>query len=275
MSMPPRQVLAELVLRYGTGLSHDARRCDALLRDLCGGDQYKREIFALVSAVREQVPADLLNFSDGLPKEVLLNRLSKRTHDNLGITEELARWGVESWALALGIVQAEEVTFPFQCPACGTTGRIRSKLAGQKRRCPRCRVAIQVSDDCKTIRLIDASPQQAAHPPQTVYSPASQGTENDPFADELSATTQDLFRQALRRLLAGGVITDDARAEVQELRKKMGVSSETARSILAEVRAGILSIGSPTSAIQTPRQQDSAQPGKKWTNSLGMVLVQM
>ena len=109
MSRQPREVLAVLVLRYGADLGKDARRCEALLRDLCGGDQYKREIFALVSAVREQVPADLLNFSDGLPKEVLLNRLSKRMQDNLGVAKNLANWAVGSWAIALGVISVEAI----------------------------------------------------------------------------------------------------------------------------------------------------------------------
>ena len=40
--------LAELVGRFGLDLCNDARRCEALLRDLCG--DHKREINALVSA---------------------------------------------------------------------------------------------------------------------------------------------------------------------------------------------------------------------------------
>ena len=237
-------------MRYERGLSEDARRCEALLRDLCGNES-KREIFVLVSAVREQVPAELVGSSDGLPKEVLLGRLSKRMQDNLGIGGGLARWGVESWALALGIMQAEETVFPFECPACGATGRMRSKLAGQMGKCPWCQAAIQVSDDCKSVRLIDGSPQRRSDPLQSVC-PASQDSEKERFADELSATNQDLFRQALRRVLADGVITAEEQAEVQELRKRMGVSSEIASRILAEVRSEIPSKRLPTSARQTP-----------------------
>ena len=43
-----RSKLAELVGRFGLDLCNDARRCEALLRDVCG--EHKREINALVAA---------------------------------------------------------------------------------------------------------------------------------------------------------------------------------------------------------------------------------
>ena len=49
MNDGPRQTLRELVARYGRGLCSDARRCEGLLRDLCGG--HRREINILVSAL--------------------------------------------------------------------------------------------------------------------------------------------------------------------------------------------------------------------------------
>ena len=93
--------LAEIVARYGRDLGDDPRRCEALLRDVCG-QQYKREIFVLVSAARERVPAQLQQSSSGVPAEVVLLRLIQHLHDNLGLSEDLARWAVESWAFALG-----------------------------------------------------------------------------------------------------------------------------------------------------------------------------
>ena len=92
--------LAELVARYGRDLGDDPRRCEALLRDVCG-QQYKREIFVLVSAARERVPAQLQQSSAGNPAEVVLTRLIQHLRDNLGLSEDLARWAVESWAFAM------------------------------------------------------------------------------------------------------------------------------------------------------------------------------
>ena len=177
MSRQPRQVLGELVVRYGRGLGQDSRRCEALLRDMCG-DQFKREVFVLVSAVREQVPSELVSSSSGVPKEVVLARLSKRLHGNLGIAEELARWGVESWAMALGILQVEEKTFPFKCPSCGARGKMGSSFAGKRVKCPKCRAQVQISDDCMAVRLIDGGPGQKSDPARIVelgITPPSEG----------------------------------------------------------------------------------------------------
>ena len=47
-----------VVATYGLGICDDARRVEALLRDLSG--EHRREIFVLAGAVREGVPAELL-----------------------------------------------------------------------------------------------------------------------------------------------------------------------------------------------------------------------
>jgi len=99
----PRQKLCEIIAQYGPSLGDDPRRTEALLRDLCG--EYKREIFVLVSALREQVAADLLASQDSVPHKVLLARLTKQLQDNLALAEDAARWAVESWALALGVIE--------------------------------------------------------------------------------------------------------------------------------------------------------------------------
>jgi WD40 repeat protein len=99
----PRRTLSELVVRYGPSLGDDPRRTEGLLRDFCG--EHKREIFVLVSAAEEQVPADLLALQDSVPHKILLAQLTRRLQDNLALARDAARWGVESWALALGMIQ--------------------------------------------------------------------------------------------------------------------------------------------------------------------------
>ncbi len=98
----PRVKLLELVGRFGPGLSRDARQCKALLADVCN-NQYRAECAVLVAAAEEGVAGELLGSSSGLPTEVLLGRLSDRLHANRGVADELARWSVESWAVALGV----------------------------------------------------------------------------------------------------------------------------------------------------------------------------
>src|SRR5918998_3222507 len=107
MNDAPRQTLRELIARHGPGLCSDARRCEGLLRDLCG--EHRREINILVSALKERVPLDLLAAQSAMPRGLLAARLAKRLEDQLALTPEAARWAVDSWALALGVVTEAEV----------------------------------------------------------------------------------------------------------------------------------------------------------------------
>lgn len=107
MNDEPRRTLRELIARHGPGLCSDARRCEGLLRDLCGG--HRREVNTLVGALRERVPLDLLASRNSVPTGLLLSRLAKRLEDQLALTADASRWAVDSWALALGIVSDAEL----------------------------------------------------------------------------------------------------------------------------------------------------------------------
>jgi formylglycine-generating enzyme required for sulfatase activity len=99
----PRQQLKTLISQFGRAVCDDPKRCEAILRDLC--PQYRRETNLLVSALKEKVVADLLKSSSSVPSSLQINQLAQRLHDNLGIAEHFALWAVESWALALGLIQ--------------------------------------------------------------------------------------------------------------------------------------------------------------------------
>jgi len=107
MNDAPRQTLRGLIARHGPGLCSDARRCEGLLRDLCG--EHRREINILVGALRERVPLDLLAGRNSAPTGLLLSRLARRLEDQLALTADASRWAVDSWALALGIVSDVEL----------------------------------------------------------------------------------------------------------------------------------------------------------------------
>ncbi|HWT00894.1 MAG TPA: hypothetical protein VN256_11665 [Pyrinomonadaceae bacterium] len=107
MNDAPRETLRELIARHGRDLCSDARRCEGLLRDLCG--EHRREINLLVGALRERVPLDLMAAQGSVPRGLLLTRLSRRLEDQLAVTEEAARWAVDSWALALGVATNADV----------------------------------------------------------------------------------------------------------------------------------------------------------------------
>lgn len=93
-----RQKLREAISSFGRPICNDARLCEAILRDLC--PQARREIFLLVSAQRENVAVDLLS-RNGHPEDALIDTLVRRLEQNLGLSNEPAKWSVESWRAAL------------------------------------------------------------------------------------------------------------------------------------------------------------------------------
>ncbi|MFA4859804.1 HEAT repeat domain-containing protein [Methanoregula sp.] len=106
MKDQPRIILKDLVGRYGESLAHEPSRCEALLRDTCGS--CGREIFVLVNAVRQHVPLDLLTPHRNLPHSLMKGFMMKRLQDELGLSDEAARWAVDTWAEALGLSDPKE-----------------------------------------------------------------------------------------------------------------------------------------------------------------------
>ena len=104
----PRQTLINLIQEYGRSLCDDPQRCSGLLKDFCG--IHRREVHALVESIKERVPAELTAAPASIPHSVTISRLAARLQDNLGLSETVAQWAVESWAIALGIVTAQEIT---------------------------------------------------------------------------------------------------------------------------------------------------------------------
>lgn len=98
----PRQKLCSLINRHGTILCEEAERCESFLRNICG-EEYYREIFVLIIAIKEGVTKELLNQPLGLPSDAVLNRLAQHLHDKLCLEKKAAQWAVESWRIALGL----------------------------------------------------------------------------------------------------------------------------------------------------------------------------
>jgi hypothetical protein len=103
----PRQKLREIILQYGRSLCDDPKRCEAFLQDFCG--QYRKEVSVLIIALKERIPANLLASPNSIPPVVLLARLTKRLQENVSLTEDAARWAVESWGLALGVISEADI----------------------------------------------------------------------------------------------------------------------------------------------------------------------
>lgn len=103
----PRQTLCELIAKYGESLCDDPSRCEGLLRDFCG--RHRLEINVLIDAIKERIPTDLCGSLASVPIEISLTRLTQRLQQHRGLPKDLARWAVESWALALGKIAEKDL----------------------------------------------------------------------------------------------------------------------------------------------------------------------
>lgn len=101
-------MLCELIALHGPDLSDDPDRCVALLNDMCG--VFKREIGALVMVQRERAVQELRRRGSdpSIPLDLLIQSLADRLCTRHPIEAESARWAVDSWALALGLLRSAE-----------------------------------------------------------------------------------------------------------------------------------------------------------------------
>lgn len=85
----------------------DLRRCESMIRDLCGTQSLEAEL--LIQGAKSLIPADLLE-SRRLPdssRVLEIERLRLRLVDRFGTNEKRAMWAVLAWAFALNLVAAE------------------------------------------------------------------------------------------------------------------------------------------------------------------------
>jgi hypothetical protein len=168
MNNLPRQTLRRLISKYGNDLGGNARRCEGLLKDLCG--EYRREINVLTSAIEERIPLDLLAAGNSIPRELLLTKLAKRLEDNLGLTAEAAQWAVDSWALALGIASEAEIEAKEKIPN------------NSAQQIPPLKPPQPISQNPPIQKpRIKQPPQTQQKPPLKVYPPVTQPTVNVPM----------------------------------------------------------------------------------------------
>ena len=98
----PRRELLNMIARKGIGVCLDPRHFEGELSSLCGGCE--KEVFVLATALRKDVISELLRASDTSPVGEKLPRLAGRLHD-LGLDRQVAMWAVETWAIALGLLE--------------------------------------------------------------------------------------------------------------------------------------------------------------------------
>jgi hypothetical protein len=114
MNETVRGKLQEILMQYGRALIEDADRMEGYLKDFCG--EARGEIAALMAALREGVPEDLLRLPGDQPRQLLAAAMTRRLVDNQAMDQSAARWAVEAWAFALGINLATSPSRPAEPP---------------------------------------------------------------------------------------------------------------------------------------------------------------
>lgn len=100
-----RLALCDMVRQYGRSAIEDPSRCKGLLHDFLRNE--RPELTILLGALTEGVPSDLVTSQSAAPPMARIAQAIGKLQKNLLLTEDAARWAVESWAVALGVVSAE------------------------------------------------------------------------------------------------------------------------------------------------------------------------
>lgn len=112
-----RKKLCELVKKKGPPpKGQEPQKVEALLKDICPG--MTAEINVLIMAFKEKTVSELeKNHLEKKPKKmILISKHIRQLVEKYSLQEEAARWAVESWALALGFIDAQDVIPKISVP---------------------------------------------------------------------------------------------------------------------------------------------------------------
>jgi parallel beta-helix repeat protein len=110
MSPQPRDVLVDIVAQYGLPVLKSPLRCEGLLKDYCG--EHRREIAALMKCLRAGL-IDQFGQQNGTPIKTVCSRLATTFEQTPDISKAMAQWTIESWAVALGLLDPTAATALF------------------------------------------------------------------------------------------------------------------------------------------------------------------
>lgn|GEM_PF-1522497 len=114
-----REALCRIIEEHPS-LYDDANRCSAMLADELLG-KHTGDIDIIVGAIKEKIPAKMLQLKGKELTQAQLDSFKKELHDKRSTDETAAQWVVESWALALGLISSNQ---------CTTGGQSSSSSAG-------------------------------------------------------------------------------------------------------------------------------------------------
>ncbi|GAB4564091.1 MAG: hypothetical protein Kow0047_13540 [Anaerolineae bacterium] len=121
-----RRHLKALLRQHGLGLLDDEEALRRGLETLSAAG-FDRELFVLLGAWRQRVPQSLLALGDE-PIGQAVASLTRDLQDRLALTADAARWAVESWAWALGVIESPVADEEWVVAADGT-GRFTTIMA--------------------------------------------------------------------------------------------------------------------------------------------------
>jgi len=121
-----RKNLIGIISRCGQNILEDPKKLKNLLLDLNQGIE-KKEVNIICNSLDDMIPFDLIKNKDNLPYEIIAERSMQRLQNSYGITEDLARWTVDTWALALNIISRNAILNKKSSPEKKTPG-IKTKL---------------------------------------------------------------------------------------------------------------------------------------------------
>ena len=99
--MNPNQTLEKILTDYEHTVLQNSRKVESLFKDLCYEPEYKREVYVLLLALKENIPSELINNQP--VNDMLIMRLIKKLDDAYFIPAQQAQAAIETWAKALNI----------------------------------------------------------------------------------------------------------------------------------------------------------------------------
>ena len=98
-----RNNLIRIISQYSQSILEDPKKLKNLLLDLNQGIE-KKEVNIICNSLDDMIPFELIKNKDNLPYEISSGRSIQRLQNNYGVTEDLARWTVDTWAVALHVI---------------------------------------------------------------------------------------------------------------------------------------------------------------------------
>jgi hypothetical protein len=104
-----RENLIRIISQNDQNILEDSKKIKNLLLDLNRGEE-KKEVTIICNSLEARIPFDLIKNKNNLPYKVSAERCVQHLQNISGITEELAMWTVDSWAIALKIISINDIT---------------------------------------------------------------------------------------------------------------------------------------------------------------------